>query len=103
MRKLLLCVSMLTLAALACGMTAPEAPAAKVSASLPRIHEAELTTYEVTADTLNIRAYPDGLVIGYLTKGDTVNVFATELVDGTVWVNIGSGWVAERYLKEKGE
>lgn len=66
-------------------------------------------SYIVQVDGLRVRSEPSlsGTVLGYLYKGDCIECCesSTELADGYEWryvvtSDVGSGWVADKYLKE---
>ena len=83
MRKMLICVSILTLA---CGSAG--ALVGKVA------QPPERDERTVTAATLNVRAAPDGLILSYLVHGNIVTVY--EIDDG--WCRITPERSAERWV-----
>ena len=55
----------------------------------------------VIADCLRIRKGPGTAykITGFLYDGDTVTILQTKTIDGTVWGEIGQGWICMDYVK----
>ena len=60
----------------------------------------QTTVKTVTANVLNIRAQAgtSNSIVGYLYRGNTVEVLETKNVGGTTWCRISRGWVSGDYL-----
>lgn len=57
----------------------------------------------VSADSLHLRKWPNGEIIGYLKKGDPVHVTQVDRTATVEWyrvkpLNKDPGWVAARYV-----
>jgi len=52
-------------------------------------------TYQVTANVLNVRKNPMGLIVGQLKQGDRVRV--AEILSG--WGRISNGWVSMAFME----
>jgi len=68
----------------------------------------EDSTRTVTGNRVNLREEPglDGLIVGYLNKGDSVYLSGeAEIVDGYTWLRVisssinRSGWIAKDYVQ----
>lgn len=61
---------------------------------------AQTVTKTVTAGVLNIRAQAgtNNPVVGYLYKGNSVEVLETKAIGATTWCRISRGWVSGDYL-----
>ena len=68
----------------------------KIDADKP----AQTTVKTVTANVLNIRAQAgtNHAIVGYLYRGNTVEVLETKSVSGTTWCRISRGWISGDYL-----
>lgn len=56
-------------------------------------------TKTILADCLRIRkdAGTDHKIVGFLYYGDTVSVYETKDVDGTLWGRVNTGWICMQY------
>jgi hypothetical protein len=102
----LLYIAVLMLASLACGMTYARPLPAALAAPVPE--KVEFTdnygVYYVTAIqslTVRNRASLDGTAIAWLVNGQEVTIYSCHwnYVDRVEWCDIGTGWVARRYLE----
>lgn len=61
---------------------------------------AQTVTKTVTATVLNIRAHAgtSNPIVGYLYKGNSVEVLETKVLGATTWCRISRGWVSGDYL-----
>lgn len=59
-------------------------------------------TCVATVGKLNVRALPNGKVVGRLRRGDAITVLG-QMTDaqGEAWANTGDGYVLSRYLREQ--
>ena len=65
------------------------------------VQSSEYGMMTVIADCLRIRVDTgtDKRIAGFLYYGDTVDVFGTKTVDGTVWGRVEDGWICMDYVK----
>lgn len=60
-----------------------------------------LATGTVTTSTLYVRSGPgsDYTQVGYVYRGDRVNIYETKTVSGTTWGRIDGGWISLDYVE----
>lgn len=106
--KVLIWISLFTLAACACGISANTQVIDQASTDVKPTEQianypAERITRGQVCESggLNVRSEPglDAPVIAVKNDGDTVTLTGdVELRDGVLWLSIGGGWVSGKYI-----